>query len=438
MKEAYPCKPRRASRILSETFDLEGATALGGLNALNRFLHQQGLDRELAARFRDAKAPWARWPFDRVVRLLLDLSFAGVSRLWHAADLERDPLLCAQHGVEQLFDFTNLYKELRRFRDPALRAQLHALVGAVVQPALARESRTVLEIDSTIEPLYGRQEGAILGPNPHKPGRPSLHPLIARDRMTDLVVHQVLRPGNTGTATDIVPFLHHTLDLVRESGPKKEILARLDSGFESEAVLRLLERRQVGYVVKVRGTADLTLFGASLPAVVWRRLEWDGEGEMAIASIFWRRSSWSRERRVVVLRKREMEELQGHLFDADGWSYAFFVTDREWAPEEVARFYDKRADVERTICELKNDLFIGHVPTADFEANAADLTLKVLARNLLVLYREHGLKLTTRERIQTLRRRYLHVAGRVVRHSGRVLLRLSVYSPLAQIVGASP
>ena len=31
----------------------------------------------------------------------------------------------------------------------------------------------VLDIDSTIKPLYGRQEGAMVGYNPHKPGRPS-------------------------------------------------------------------------------------------------------------------------------------------------------------------------------------------------------------------------------------------------------------------------
>ena len=31
----------------------------------------------------------------------------------------------------------------------------------------------VLDVDTTIKPLYGEQEGAELGYNPHKPGRPS-------------------------------------------------------------------------------------------------------------------------------------------------------------------------------------------------------------------------------------------------------------------------
>jgi len=31
----------------------------------------------------------------------------------------------------------------------------------------------ILDIDTTIKPLYGKQSGAELGYNPHKPGRPS-------------------------------------------------------------------------------------------------------------------------------------------------------------------------------------------------------------------------------------------------------------------------
>jgi hypothetical protein len=46
------------------------------------------------------------------------------------------------------------------------------------EPALSED--WVLDIDATIKPLYGRQEGAEVGYNPHKPGRPShaLHALV--------------------------------------------------------------------------------------------------------------------------------------------------------------------------------------------------------------------------------------------------------------------
>jgi len=439
VSKSYRSSGPRASRIFSQVFDLTGATALGGLNSLARFVRILEIDRKLAKRFRAVKAPWCRWRLDRVLRVFLDASFAGIERLYHFEDLETEPLLCLQHGVDRLPDLKTLYRDLRRFEEPALLGSLHGLLQEVVSQALDRQKRVVLEVDSTVETLYGSQEGAEVGPNPHKPGRPSYHPLLARDRISDLIVHHVLRPGSAGTASDIKSFLHQTLDLAQGEGNRREVLARLDSGFESEEALGVLERRGVGYVVKMRATRDVAFHAFDTPARGWKRVEFEGNGEIQVTSFPWRRSSaWSQARRVVVLRKRERDQLQGHLFDAAGWSYSLFVTDRDWPAEEVARFYDKRADVERTICEIKNDLPIDHVPTASFGANAADLALKILARNLLVLYRDRGLGLKVRERVMTLRRRYLWVAGRLVRRAGRWLLRLAEGGRLQRVLGTAP
>ena len=40
-----------------------------------------------------------------------------------------------------------------------------------LEPLLAEAS--ILDVDTTVKPLYGRQEGAVVGCNPKKPGRPS-------------------------------------------------------------------------------------------------------------------------------------------------------------------------------------------------------------------------------------------------------------------------
>ncbi|MBI5710348.1 MAG: IS1380 family transposase [Candidatus Eisenbacteria bacterium] len=366
-----------------------------------------------------------------MLRVLLDVSFVGLERLYHYGELEREPLLCTLHRVARLPDLTTLYRDLRRFEAPALARELAELLPGVVGRALARQDRVVLDIDSMVNTLYGAQEGAALGPNPHKPGRPSYHPLLARDRVSDLIVHQQLRTGDTGSSSDIVPFLHRTIDIVRQDGRPRTLLARLDSGFEGEDALAALERRRVGYVVKMRATAEVARVASGRGASAWRAVELEGEGEVQVTAFVWQRGSWSRPRVVVAVRKRELDTVQGRLFDEHHWSYSLFVTDRGWPPEQVVRFYDKRADVERTICELRNDLAIDHVPSTCFAANAADFALKVLARNLLVLYRDHGLQLATRERVMTLGRRFLWIAGRVVRHAGKLLLRLTAGHPLA-------
>jgi hypothetical protein len=438
VQQAYTRSRRSASRILDQVFDLKGATGLGGLNALARFLRRLGIDGKLSDRFRATKARWSRWRLDRILRVLLDAHFAGIERLYHFEDLETEPLLCAQQGVDRLPDLKTLYRDLRRFEEPVLLDSLHGLMRDVVTEALANQKRIVLEIDSTVEPLYGSQEGAEIGPNPHKPGRPSYHPLLARDRISDLIVHHVLRPGDASSAKDIKTFVHKTIDIVRDGGQDREILARLDAGFETFDTLEVLERRRVGYVVKMRASHEVARYVASLPRDFWRRIPWDEEGEIQVTSSVWRRAGWDRPRRIVAVRKREMDNPQGRLFDEAGWFYSLYVTNLDWAPEEIARFYDKRADVERTICEAKNDLSIDHVPTANFAANAADLALKILARNLLVLYRDHGLCLGVRYRVMTLRRRFLWVAGRLVRRGGRLVLRLAATSHLRPALQAQP
>ena len=438
MARNYRNRGSKASRIFAQRFDLSGATAVGGMNHLGRFLVKLEIEKRLAARFRDAKSRWSSWRLDRVIAILLDAYFAGIERLYHFEDLETEPLLCARHRVDRLPDLNTLYRDLRRFEDPELLSALVDVLREIVVEALGKQPLVTLDIDSTVETLYGRQEGAEIGPNPHKPGRASYHPLIARDRITDLVVHHVLRPGSAGTATGIVSFLHKTLDIVKEKKSDRTILARLDSGFESDDIMKLLERRGVGYVIKMRATSSVSMILFGLGPKAWRRVVVDGDGEMEIGDFRHKREAWSQERRVVILRKRDTDNTQGHLFDRFGWSYSFFVTDRDWKPEDVARFYDKRADVERTICEAKNDLSIDHVPTASFGANAADLAIKVLARNLLVLYRDRGLGLKTRFRIATLRRRFIAIAGRLVRHAGRLVLRLSPHTPLRTILLPRP
>ena len=84
----------------------------------------------------------------------------------------------------------------------------------------------------------------------------------------------------------------------------------------------------------------------------------------------------------------DAESPQGHLWDAAGYDYAAYVTDVDWVPEDVVAFHNKREGMEKAIHELKEDFGIDRVASSSFGANPADLTLKVLAFNLLVLY--HG------------------------------------------------
>jgi hypothetical protein len=144
-----------------------------------------------------------------------------------------------------------------------------------------------------------------------------------------------------------------------------------------------------------------------------------------VAELRFRRKCWTRARRVVLTRRRDAENPQGHLWDAAGYNYAAYVTDVDWAPEDIVAFYDKRADMEKAIHELKEDFGIDRIASSAFGANAADLELKVLAFNLLVLYQRQGLGWTVCQRAKTLRRRVIAIAGQLIHTAGQWGLKLA-------------
>jgi hypothetical protein len=240
-----------------------------------------------------------------------------------------------------------------------------------------------------------------------------------------LVINSWLRPGNTGSATDAVEFLIQSV--ARLPRPhRRTILVRADRGFDCEAVYACCEKRRWHYVVKVRVTPDLaTLIWKLAQKGRWRRIETADDTVMEVAEMQFQRLCWSQPRQVVVTRELEPPNPQGHLWDTLGYTYAAYVTDREWAAEDIVAFYDKRGDVEKAIGELKEGLGIGRISTGDFLPNWADLEIKILAFNLLVLYQRQALGWKVLHRAKTLRRRVIAIAAQLIRTAGQWVLKLA-------------
>jgi hypothetical protein len=53
---------------------------------------------------------------------------------------------------------------------------------------VAASSEVFLDVDTTVMPLFGEQEGARPGPNPRYHGRPSYHPILARVAQTGTII----------------------------------------------------------------------------------------------------------------------------------------------------------------------------------------------------------------------------------------------------------
>ena len=106
------------------------------------------------------------------------------------------------------------------------------------------------------------------------------------------------------------------------------------------------------------------------------------------------------------------------------------MTGFTWDEEDVYRFYDKRADVENHIREAKHDFSIDHISTDHFHANAADLELKLLALNQVLLFTKNVLyQHAPRHFASTVRRKWLMIPTKLIKRCGCLILKLSDWHP---------
>jgi Transposase DDE domain group 1 len=208
-----------------------GLTAYGGLAGFGAFLRDLGVDESLRYRFGRLKPGFmVVYPMQTQMRLLMDAAAVGEPRIFGVEALSADPLFVhLAGGVVPSLD--TVYRDLRRFDDEAIADLEQMMADHGLAPVRAKRRPLVhLDVDTTVEPVFGTHEGALPGPNPRYHGRPSYHPILARCAETDTVVGAMLRPGDTGFGEADAPTIAAWIDRLREAtGPDTVIRTRIDA-----------------------------------------------------------------------------------------------------------------------------------------------------------------------------------------------------------------
>jgi hypothetical protein len=243
---------------------------------------------------------------------------------------------------------------------------------------------------------------------------------LAFEGATGLSLNAALRPGDTASMTDAVAFIQETLAMY----PARERLARLDKGFDSNEIMETFEEEKTGYVIKMRCMSALGTAILEIPKKKWKRIS-DEEGEAEITSFRYQAGSWSRRRRVVVVRRITDEGSQCSFWDEWGYSYSAYVTNFDWTPLDVYRFYNHRGNAENLIKEGKHGFGIDQIPTGDFFPNWANLILKLIAYNIMLLFQKALMpNASTRLTSATFRRLFVTIPAQLVHRGGRWILKL--------------
>ena len=121
---------------------------------------------------------------------------------------------------------------------------------------------------------------------------------------------------------------------------------------------------------------------------------------------------------------------QPDLFD--GEVYVYHAVASNWPAElkrahEVLRWHNQRGQAEHVNKALKCGVGLERMPSGESHANAGFFRIGVLAYNLFIGFKRLACPASwAQHTIATVRWRLIQVAGRLVRHAGRLVLRLVV------------
>jgi hypothetical protein len=411
-----------------------GLTSCGGLAGFGVFLRDIDVDKRLRDLFFRLKSgSMVVYPMETQLRLLIDAAAVGEQRVFGIEALSADPLFFHMAG-QAVPSIDTIYRDLRRFDAQAI-VDLEALMAEHGLAALRAKRRPLLhlDVDTTVEPVFGDHDGALPGYNPHYHGRPSYHPILARCSEVDAVVGAKLRPGNTTFGDAEAPVIGEWIDRVREAAGKKTLIrVRIDAAGDCTKVMRTIVEKGAQFVIKGRTTPDLCSAICRVPPGSWSTVDVDADGQPTrqVAEVSFEREEWKSQKlnvRVIAVRSKEREAgKQLYLWEDDEWSSQVFLTnDVHDDADELAYDYDGRAGIEPLIAELKGAWGIGKVPSASFEANHAALLIKLLTHNLLRRYVQATAPSLASWRATWIRRALIVVPGRFGRHGRSPRLRLA-------------
>ena len=286
-------------RIHVEWEDGERApvTPLGQLPFFLEYLKQGGLfDGWVASCPLHLTSPNAPPKRDVLGTVLLSV-LAGHYRYAHITTLRCDAVTPPLLGMTRVVSEDAVRRALGKIEASVGRQWLQENLDYCIRPLL--QEPWILDVDTTVKPLYGHQQGAVVGYNPTKPGRPShtYHSYILANLR--LILDVEVQSGNQHAAKHSAPGLWALLD--RLGSQCAPWLLRGDKDWGNEGVISEAERRGQAYLFKLRLTKNVKRsLARAMRDEDWHDAGagWQGKhGELRL-------TGWSRQRRVVLLRRR--------------------------------------------------------------------------------------------------------------------------------------
>lgn len=340
--------------------------------------------------------------FAQMVLLIIALKIAGVKRLSHVNQVE-DFFLRDALGIKKIPDQSNLHRFLYAI-EPDKGRQLFSLAASSIKQA-ARARAKVIAIDAHFIQYYGKKQplakkGYCAARHTSVKGF-KLH--VVYDVASGLILAYRLTPGSVDSRRLVPRLLRDAFEVVEQTGVEYLLI---DKGFYDGKLFTRLEEEKVFFVIPARKNAVKSAHSHLSPKTMARLFLKKGLAETTYRP---RKAKRPKKLRLIF-----------ELYDEARGEICEYATN-DWKAEAdyLIHLYRKRWRLENAFAELKHDLYLDMLPSADLDKITASIMLTLIAYNLSILLKREVKKLA-KARLDTIRRKLIALSAELRRAAGLV------------------
>lgn len=434
-------------------FEDQKLTSFAGLVVYQGLFERLELGRRLRRCFRHVDVN-PIFGHARIVMLLIIHLLLGYRELRQVRYYEDDPLVHRLVGLKKLPDVATISRTLSGMDDQGVQ-QVQGLLSRLILDRLKAENlrRITLDFDGSVIGTSRFAEGTAIGFNRKKKGQRSYYPLFCTVAQTSQVLDVLHRSGNVHDSNGAQAFILDCIGKVRNILPNVKIEVRMDGAFFSDSIVRALDKAKVEYTISV----PFERF-SQLKKFIENRSTWYVMNTNCdYFEMNWKPKSWNRRHRFLFVRQRSKvqhkEPVQLDLFVPYEYGYDFKVvlTNKRLGAAKTVAYHNGRGSQESIFSELKSHNQLDYVPTRTWNGNRIYLLSALMAHNLtreLQMIASSPTRVTQEKRpalwkfqqLNTVRRRIIQRAGRLIRPQGTTTLSMSankaLQSELLHYIGA--
>jgi len=416
----------------------EQLSPFGGLLAMIKFFDLIDFKQIFHATYRAPGRQPKLGHYSMVAGLLM-LLFIGFNRIWHFTYIRLDAILCGFFRLPKLPVASTFW----RYMDSLGVNQAQSLLKlmSVLRERVWRQLglsyyRICIDIDTTVETLFGNQQGGRKGHNTKNRGKKGYRPVLCFIEQTREYLLGKLRKGETISGKQTAAFILRIKSQL--PGCIRQVLIRADGEFQSWESVQAA--KSCGFNFIIANKRCNPPFDAGTWYRPWKRKDIE-YNSCVYQPIGWEASCRFVAMRIPKAQSASKQPVQCALFEDDSYTYRIFCTSLSGPAHEVVSQYDKRADVENLVGEAKRE-GLDAIPSAKFKNNYAFFQLVMLSYNIwrymkLLAAMSQGHERGTREipslktvasnTIRIARLKLLFIAAKVVKDQNRDKVKYSIH-----------